>query len=53
MILTEKTDEVELDEVGFNEKSLVKELQLACTERGLPYLGSKKKDIGPPDRIQN
>ena len=43
MILTEKTDEVELDEVVFNEKLPVKELQLACTERGLPYLGSKKK----------
>ena len=43
VVLAEKTDEVELDEVVFNEKSTVKELQLACTERGLPYSGSKKR----------
>ena len=39
----ERGDEVELDEVLYNEKSTVKELQLACRERGLPCTGSKKR----------
>ena len=41
--MAEKGDEVELDEVIFNEKNTVKELQLACRERGLAYTGSEKR----------
>ena len=35
MVVAEKKDEVELDEVTYSEKTTVKELQLACKERQL------------------
>ena len=41
MVVAEKRDEVELDETLYTEKMTVKELQLACKERQLPYSGSK------------
>ena len=43
MRVAERGEEVELDEVLYNEKNTVKELQIACKERGLPYTGSKKR----------
>ena len=43
MVVAEKKDEVELDEVTYSEKTLVKELQMACKDRQLAHTGSKKK----------
>ena len=43
MVVAEKRDEVELDETLYTEKMTVKELQLACKERQLPYSGSKRR----------
>ena len=43
MVVAERPQEVELDEVTFSDKMTVKELQVACKERQLAYSGSKKK----------
>ena len=43
MVVAERPNEVELDEVVYTDKMTVKELQLACKERELPYSGSKKR----------
>ena len=43
MVVAEKRDEVELDETLHTEKMTVKEFQLACKERQLPYSGSKRR----------
>ena len=43
MVVAEKKDEVELDEVTYSEKMTVKELQMARKERQLAHTGSKKK----------
>ena len=43
MVVADRPNEVELDEVIYTDKMPVKELQVACKERGLPYSGSKKR----------
>lgn len=43
MVVAEKKDEVEVDEVIYDENTTVKDLQLACKERNLPYTGSKRR----------
>ena len=43
MVVAERPNEVELDQVLFSEKMKVKELQVACKERQLPWTGSKRK----------
>ena len=43
MVVADRPNEVELDQVLFSEKMKVKELQVACRERQLPWTGSKKK----------
>ena len=43
MVVAERPNEVELDEVVYTDKMTVKELQLACKERELPYSGSKRR----------
>ena len=43
MVVAERKGEVELDEVTYDENAKVKDLQLACKERNLPYTGSKKR----------
>ena len=50
MVVAEKAHEVELGQVLFSEKMTVKELQIACKERQLPWTGSKKKLL---ERLMN
>ena len=43
MVVADRLNEIELDEVVYTDKMSVKELQLACKERNLPYSGSKRR----------
>ena len=43
LVIAKHPHEVELDETMFSEKTSVKDLQVACKERNLPYTGSKKR----------
>ena len=43
MVVADRPDEIELDEVMYTEKMSAKELQMACKERELPYTGSKRR----------
>ena len=43
MAVADRPNEIELDEVTYTEKMSVKELQMACKERELPYTGSKRR----------
>ena len=43
LVVADRPNEVELDEVIYTDKMPVKELQLACKARGLPYSGSKRR----------
>ena len=43
MVVADRPDEIELDEVTYTEKMSVKEPQMACKEHGLPYTGSKRR----------
>ena len=43
LVIAKRPHEVELDETMFSEKTSVKDLQVACKERNLPYTGSKKR----------
>lgn len=43
MMAAKKPDEIELGEVIYTDKMSVKDLQLACKERDLPYTGSKRR----------
>ena len=43
MVVADRPNEVEMDEVIYTDKMPVKELQLACKEGGLPYSGSKRR----------
>ena len=43
MVVTQRPNEVELDETIYTEKMSVKDLQIACKERQLPYSGSKRR----------
>ena len=43
MVVAQRPNEVELDETIYTEKMSVKDLQIACKERQLPYSGSKRR----------
>ena len=50
LVIAKHPHEVELDETMFSEKTSVKDLQMACKERNLPYTGSKKRLL---ERLMN
>ena len=50
LVIAKHPHEVELDETMFSEKTSVKDLQMACKERNLPYAGSKKRLL---ERLMN
>ena len=42
-VIVSKPNEIELDEVIYSDKTSVKDLQMACKERGLAHTGSKRR----------